>query len=68
MVEWRKRVELLEVELGKEKERVNKEERKASEAHGFLRKEISQKDFELEKLRKVRIRYHFGMFQERVRG
>lgn len=53
VIEWRKRVELLEVELGKEKERIIKEERKASETHGLLRKEISQKDLELEKLRKV---------------
>ena len=54
VVEWRKRVELLEAELGKEKEKANGEERKASESVGFLKNEISKKDVELEKLGQVR--------------
>ena len=53
VVEWRKRVELLEIDLGKEKERSSREERKACESVGFLRNEVSKKDVELEKLRQV---------------
>jgi hypothetical protein len=53
VAEWRKRVELLDVELGKEKERANREERKACESVGFLRNEICKKDVEVEKLRQV---------------
>ncbi|XP_028410935.1 golgin subfamily A member 6-like protein 22 [Dendronephthya gigantea] len=50
IAEWKKRVELLEVELGKEKDRANREERKVCESH---RNELSQKDVELEKQRQV---------------
>ena len=53
VVEWKKRVELLELELGKEKERANKEERKACESQGFLRTEITKKEVEIERLRQV---------------
>jgi hypothetical protein len=62
IVEWRKRVELLEVELGKEKVRANQEERKACESVGFLRNEISKKDVELEKLRQVKFRCSIYLF------
>lgn len=50
IAEWKKRVELLEVELGKERDRASREERKVCESH---RNEISQKDIEVEKLRQV---------------
>ncbi|CAB4004353.1 Hypothetical predicted protein [Paramuricea clavata] len=64
IVEWRKRVELLEVELGKEKVRANQEERKACESVGFLRNEISKKDVELEKLRQVVETLKLGLSQK----